>query len=120
VGPDVRKRPQTEGFTDVLNLVAELAAQRSYESRSSCQRPRRVAALGQQWTICAPHILDLPFVQGGGDRQLPEVGARALARAMPGAHLHEVPNGGHFAYFSCDIATQRRALQDLLSTALPA
>ena len=71
--------------------------------------------------LCTAHpTQDLPFVQGGGDRQLPEVGARALARAMPGAHLHEVPNGGHFAYFSCDMATQRRALQDLLSTALPA
>ncbi|KAK9837318.1 hypothetical protein WJX81_005940 [Elliptochloris bilobata] len=58
--------------------------------------------------------------QGGGDRQLPEVGSRALSRAIPGSHLHEVPNGGHFAYFSCDLATQRRALQALLATALPA
>ena len=58
--------------------------------------------------------------QGGGDRQLPEVGSRALARAIPGSHLHEVPNGGHFAYFSCDTATQRQALQDLLASALPA
>ena len=47
---------QTEGVADIRNLVPELAAQRLYKSRSSCQRPRRVAALGRQWTVCAPHI----------------------------------------------------------------
>jgi len=58
-------------------------------------------------------------VQGGGDLQLPEVGARALARAIPNSHLHEVPNGGHFAYFSCDAAQQRRALLAMLASLVP-
>jgi len=30
-----------------------------------------------------------------------------------------VPNGGHFAYFSCDAAQQRRALLAMLASLVP-
>ncbi len=60
--------------------------------------------------------LGIPDVQGTGDKQCPVVGAEALASAMPRSHLQIVEDGGHFAYFGCDVENRRKALKDLISS----
>ena len=55
-------------------------------------------------------------VQGTGDRQTPEVGAVAMAGALPGCHLHVVEGGGHFAFWSGNQETRRQMLQELFAS----
>ena len=43
-----------------------------------------------------------------------------LKRLLPRAHLHIEEGGGHFAYYVCSKAAQKRALQLLLDSAVPA
>jgi hypothetical protein len=50
--------------------------------------------------------------------QIPWVQAEVLKRLLPRAHLHIEEGGGHFAYYVCSKAAQRRALQLLLDSAV--
>ena len=51
--------------------------------------------------------------------QIPWVQAEVLKRLLPGAHLHIEEGGGHFAYYVCSKAAQKRALQLLLDSGVP-
>ena len=51
--------------------------------------------------------------------QIPWVQAEVLKRLLPAAHLHIEEGGGHFAYYVCSKAAQKRALQLLLDSAVP-
>ncbi|KAK9824318.1 hypothetical protein WJX72_009415 [[Myrmecia] bisecta] len=54
---------------------------------------------------------------GTGDKAVPYLQAHKFHDMLPSAHLHIVPDGGHFAYYVCNLVNQRKALSDLLKYA---